>query len=113
MPSQLFVTTSARSRSTSKERELCRHRHGLQRCLVTNQQGRAFGLHDLPLLQVGKQTRDSLARGPNHLGDLLMGESKFYTRLRLRCFSILRTPLEQEFCQLFGSRMRKPESTDF
>ena len=64
-------------------------------------EGRAFRLHDLTLFQIGKETRDGLARGANHLRDLLMSEGKFHTRFLFRRLAIFRTPLQEKFGEFF------------
>src|SRR5580704_18684857 len=43
--------------------------HRLEGHLVTDNESRALGLHDLTFFQIGKQPGHRFARGANHLGD--------------------------------------------
>jgi hypothetical protein len=55
----------------------------VQRCRVANHKGRAFGLHDLLLLQICEQPRNRLSRSSDRLRDFLVREPRRQPRFRL------------------------------
>src|ERR1035438_298236 len=81
--------------------------------LVANDQSRALGLKDLPLLEVGKQARHGFAGGADHLCDFFMSQSQFEARLLLLGLAVFRTPLDEQLRKFFGGGMRKTKRADF
>src|SRR6185369_15468532 len=111
-----ILRTDNRERLRSENSPIVRELVGcesFQCCLVADHQRRSLGLHNLPLLQLRKQTRHSLTRGPDHLGNLLVGKGHFQSRLSLGVFGVSRAPVEQQLGKFFGRRVRKSERTDF